>query len=315
MPDQQNSLLRCQEASSADVLQIARTGKLFAIVDSARIPVAAKWAWDLGDQNAISLYRETPEQEFWDIAPYLFTVTEALLEWLFKIAATDGWGTFVASRADLLSLRHHFRHFLKVQAPRGETWVFRFYDPRVLRPFLISCSAEELRLFFGPVQAYGIFSSPESVVFYQEAAIHQPMPLPKYALMFKLRDAHIEALSTQADRALATEVIGFLRSRFPQLVVDLPPETLERRVLLGFNRARTYGFTRTSTLAAFVGIMFELGPLFDEHPVIQSALREGAVPPDDRWNLMFVRASEADWESARQLSGQSAWQELLAGAK
>jgi hypothetical protein len=36
----------------------------------------------------------------------------------------------------------------------GKLLYFRFYDPRVLRRFLPTCDAEQLRQLFGPIDAF-----------------------------------------------------------------------------------------------------------------------------------------------------------------
>ena len=48
----------------------------------------------------------------------------------------------------------HFRKFLIVQAEDGMELYFRFYDPRVLRIFLPTCTRNQLIEFFGPVQKH-----------------------------------------------------------------------------------------------------------------------------------------------------------------
>ena len=40
-------------------------------------------------------------------------------------------------------MRRHFRRFLTVETEAGEALSFRFYDPRVLRPFLASATEDE----------------------------------------------------------------------------------------------------------------------------------------------------------------------------
>ncbi len=65
----------------------------------------------------------------------------------------QAWG-IVMRVAEPDMLRHHLRKFLRVQDEAGRRLLFRFYDPRVLRTFLPACTADELRAFFGPVQAF-----------------------------------------------------------------------------------------------------------------------------------------------------------------
>ncbi|HEY2399507.1 MAG TPA: S1 RNA-binding domain-containing protein, partial [Steroidobacteraceae bacterium] len=39
---------------------------------------------------------------------------------------------------------------------QGKRLLFRFYDPRVLRPFLPSCEAGQMREMFGPVEHFAV---------------------------------------------------------------------------------------------------------------------------------------------------------------
>jgi hypothetical protein len=55
---------------------------------------------------------------------------------------------------DPSNLRHHLRKFLRVQDEDGRRLFFRYYDPRVLRAYLPSCTSEELDTVFGPIGAY-----------------------------------------------------------------------------------------------------------------------------------------------------------------
>jgi hypothetical protein len=79
-----------------------------------------------------------------------------LLHWIRGRLWSDPWGVFAVTDADLGTLRRHFRRFLRVLDPSGQQMYFRYYDPRVLRAFLPTCSPGQLREFFGPIKAYGI---------------------------------------------------------------------------------------------------------------------------------------------------------------
>jgi hypothetical protein len=43
---------------------------------------------------------------------------------------------------------------LMVKTWRGERLLFRYYDPRVLRVYLPTCTSEELKTVFGPIQQF-----------------------------------------------------------------------------------------------------------------------------------------------------------------
>ncbi len=64
------------------------------------------------------------------------------------------WGIYVVAQPNvtLQALRRHFRTLLRVRDQQGRILVFRFYDPRVLRIYLPTCTALERKMFFGPVQ-------------------------------------------------------------------------------------------------------------------------------------------------------------------
>jgi hypothetical protein len=63
------------------------------------------------------------------------------------------WGVFLKCASHANSLRRHLREFLVVRDPEGNRLVFRYYDPRVLRVFLPTCTPDQLRTFFGPIEA------------------------------------------------------------------------------------------------------------------------------------------------------------------
>lgn len=308
--------IRERKTSLEDLQRLAESGNLYAVVDSCNVPLIAKKVLELGEERVVCLYRGTSQEELWGVAPYLVKLDQALLSWLRVNASHEGWGILTASKSDLGTLRHHFRHFLRVQEPQGNIWNFRFYDPRVLEPFLPSCSQAELNNFFGPALAYGIakpgISGATFLQLSQPASGDLSAPA-RYAILFRLRSQHIEALKPQVRRAFAFEVVKFLEKKFPQFVQGLPGTVLEKRVLAGLKRAEGYGFGRNSTLAAFVGIMLDLGPRFDEQPAIRATLRDRSVPQEDRWNLLFTRVSDEDWEQAGRLSGPKAWDELTGG--
>ena len=73
---------------------------------------------------------------------------------LIEQAWGKSWGIFAQSRESLFALRTHFRRLLVVRDSGGRKLLFRFYDPRVLRAYLPTCNAEELKTVFGPVETF-----------------------------------------------------------------------------------------------------------------------------------------------------------------
>lgn len=144
---------------NATVLQIqawALRGRLFAIVDATETPSVPIKAREAGNQQAVSLYQGRAEESLSALAPYLFRVDAAILEWIAGDLWTEPWGIFVLADQSLDQLRRHFRKFLVVEAPDGGSWYFRFYDPRVLVKYLAGCTAAEATEFLGPVRAFAV---------------------------------------------------------------------------------------------------------------------------------------------------------------
>ena len=48
-------------------------------------------------------------------------------------------------------MRKNFRGLVKIYDENAKSYIFRFYDPRVLRKYLPTCTPQELEAFFGKV--------------------------------------------------------------------------------------------------------------------------------------------------------------------
>jgi hypothetical protein len=129
---------------------------LYAILDAARtfdIPFHLRSASVEYD----SLYRGQKEETLWHVAPYLVRCERdsQFFQWVLEQGWGASWGIFLTSEASLEDLRKHFRQFLLVKIEEDDKEVyFRFYDPRVLRAFLLTWTPQETTEFFGPVRYY-----------------------------------------------------------------------------------------------------------------------------------------------------------------
>jgi hypothetical protein len=96
-----------------------------------------------------SMYSGKAAQQYRAIAPYLFTLTPDLLDWIVADLAGQPWGFLFHAELDFKGVRKHFRNFVTVLDPQGEKMLFRFYDPRVLKMFVESANEQERQRFFG----------------------------------------------------------------------------------------------------------------------------------------------------------------------
>ncbi len=89
-------------------------------------------------------------------APYLVHLypRQRWTRQLIELAWGNSWGIFLRSTAPMETLRLHFRRFLHVKDASGRRLLFRYYDPRVGRVYLPTCTPSELKFVFGPVSAF-----------------------------------------------------------------------------------------------------------------------------------------------------------------
>jgi hypothetical protein len=128
---------------------------LYAVLDAARDDLVLPWIRTSG-ADAVCLYDGWQANELSDVAPYLVSVPRGSEHLRALLAESWGrcWGVYLSSNAEVRELRRHLRRFLRVRVEGRGRMLFRFYDPRVLRAFLPTCTVEEANAFFGPVDAF-----------------------------------------------------------------------------------------------------------------------------------------------------------------
>ena len=149
-PEQREQIMRtlwpdggsASKASVWAILDCARDPKIYSALLASRLEFRC-------------LYSGKLPRELEMVAPQLVELHPGnrLTVQLLDEGWGNAWGVFLRT-ADPSNLRHHLRKFLKVQDEDGRRLLFRYYDPRVLRVYLPTCTPDEMRLFLGPVVAY-----------------------------------------------------------------------------------------------------------------------------------------------------------------
>jgi hypothetical protein len=130
--------------------------ELCAMLDGASVPGLLARLESDSSLKAECLFRGDPEPGMAEVAPYLVKLEPGseFAQWVVGTGWGHHWGTFVTSRQGFLKLRNHLRALSLVYRRDGTPLYFRYYDPRVLRVFLPTCSAAQLKQMFGPVDAF-----------------------------------------------------------------------------------------------------------------------------------------------------------------
>ena len=95
----------------------------------------------------------------------------------------QSWGIFLRAGMSMHSLRRHLRKYLRVMGPGGKPLVFRYYDPRVMRVFLPTCSASQLDQVFGPIECiFAEDASPSQLLEFKINATRQRLETREISL-------------------------------------------------------------------------------------------------------------------------------------
>jgi Domain of unknown function (DUF4123) len=140
--------------SSSVLAELGVRQPLYAVVDGARDPGIRGWLHDTR-APCWCLYRGTLPRPVEDAAPWLLRLVPgySYVEEFFARGWDRSWGILLASAAPSRELRRHLRRFLRVRTEEGRILLFRYYDPRVLRLYLPTCTPAEIGAFFGPISS------------------------------------------------------------------------------------------------------------------------------------------------------------------
>ena len=128
--------------------------RLYAIIDGAQAFQLAFTARLMGNR-LYTLFSGALAVDLSHVGPCVveFDRPEQFLhKWVDAIGRNAG--VLFAADGDLRTLYPHLRHIFIVKDEEGQEYFFRFYDPRVLRTFVSTCTPDELREFFGPIQRW-----------------------------------------------------------------------------------------------------------------------------------------------------------------
>lgn len=110
-----------------------------------------------------SLFRGAKALELAWFAPYLVQLTreDPFTQWFLEKGWGKSLGIFIKTPLGFKELKRHLQTILTVYDESGQSLIFRYYDPRVLRVYLPTCTSQELETMFGQV-SYFIMEARES---------------------------------------------------------------------------------------------------------------------------------------------------------
>jgi hypothetical protein len=125
--------------------------------------------------------------------------------------------------------------------------------------------------------------------------------------MLVIREQQIQYFIAATEEELVKVIAQTVREMNPDRVADYDAAQLAELVKFGMERARSHGLRLAETIAAFVALMFEIAPNFDEQPQIKAVLADANYPADDRVSQLWARTSDDEWQEAENLYNARVW--------
>lgn len=288
-----------RDGSSRDVWMIvdgARTVEVFRTLLDCHLEYACLYSGPLAPDLEIA-------------APYLVQLDYDYRDTrrLIRRAWGNSWGVFLRSGTSLDKLRHHLKKFLLVRDQRGRRLVFRFYDPRVLRVYLPTCTPDELRTVYGPIDSFCTEDEAPGALlefgFDQERLLERrfplspsatdPKPLPSSPsrpsnsptgavrpLPLTIRAEQLDEYSRREVRKFEDWVGEHLRKFFPQQCEAAGDPEVRRLIRDGIRRAAGYRITSQRDVCKFIDLTMLAGENFESDPRLPWALEILERPTD-----------------------------------
>jgi hypothetical protein len=244
----------------------------FAVFDGARVRNLPVLLDKLGATHA-SLYRKPRDRSVAHNAPQLVEIDALdgpVSVWLdLKPDHLDA-AIFCVGAVEFHALQRHLRRFLQVRDSEGRKRYFRFYDPRVVAPFLASSTADERRTFFGPLHALlahreddELFSADPALELWRAsdpALVSEPAESrpagddghpPDATHPFRVSARHEEAFSQVLWGRYRSRCIEHLRESFPAEVGQHSEAQLDAILEAALEAAGTAGLTAGRHVTVF----------------------------------------------------------------
>ena len=125
--------------------------------------------------------------------------------------------------------------------------------------------------------------------------------------MLVIRSKQIQEFIARDEQELADVVRQAVRKANAARVEADEDTELTLMVKIGIDRARGRGLFNAEDIAAFVAIMFEIAPRFDEQPEIEAVFKDERMPPEMRFKLLFQLVPDGPWAEAGKRYDDSFW--------
>lgn len=125
--------------------------------------------------------------------------------------------------------------------------------------------------------------------------------------MLVIRDEQIQHFIAQDEVQLTQVMMETVRAVNPNRVDGYDDKTLESMVKMAIQRAKSHQLEKAEDIAAFVGIMFEISPTFDEIKDISACLDDTTFSSEMRFQQLWGKVPETKWAEAEATYDAKVW--------
>jgi len=107
----------------------------------------------------------------------------------------------------------------------------------------------------------------------------------------------------QTDKKRFVELIlQHIIETMPDEIRGIPTYLVCDMIETAIKRARSHELNSDEQIMAYVSVMFEIAPNFDEEPTLQAILTDENLKPEKRWDKLFSDSDKINkaWEQAAQ---------------
>ncbi|HMQ04771.1 MAG TPA: hypothetical protein PKD26_12705 [Pyrinomonadaceae bacterium] len=125
--------------------------------------------------------------------------------------------------------------------------------------------------------------------------------------MLVIRDEQIQALIAPTEERLAKLVGEAVMSAVPVRLAPLATAQVEKMTARCIDRARSAGFEKAESIAAFAALMLVISPWFDRQPQIAEVLADEKFTKGELLCQLFERVQPLAWEHAAASNDANFW--------
>jgi len=152
---------------------------VYAIFDAAAddsiypLLIKSDWEYRCLFKSGVHFEGKSMSEPLASTAPYLVKLNAEKMQVERLINERIGKHQFIILKSGALTkeLADHCSNMLRVMDEDGKVIGFRYYDPRILRVYIPTCTEEEKTLFFGPVETFWVESDDNEVIQFSRPAL------------------------------------------------------------------------------------------------------------------------------------------------